>query len=88
MGVCTCAERSFSIFVFLVCKCILVIYCSFQNKNLYQNYKKINVFACEKKYFDSLALKPLQLYVNLVGPFVAYSEHFNLVYRQLKSSDK
>jgi hypothetical protein len=42
----------------------------------------------KKKYFDSLALKPMELYVNLVGPFVAYSVHFNLVYRQLKSSDK
>jgi hypothetical protein len=25
---------------FLVFKCILVIHCYFQNKNLYQNYKK------------------------------------------------
>jgi hypothetical protein len=42
----------------------------------------------EKKYFDSLALKPLGLYVNLVGHLVVYSQPFNLVYRQLKSSDK
>jgi hypothetical protein len=27
----------------------------------------------KKKYFDSLALKPLELYVNLVGRFVTYS---------------
>jgi hypothetical protein len=39
------------------------------------------VFLFEKKYFDSLALKPLELYVNLVGRFVAYSQSFNLVYR-------
>jgi hypothetical protein len=68
-------------FVFLVCKCILVIHCSFHNKNLYQNCLKKNVFAFEKKYFDSLALNPLGLYVNLLGPFVAYSQPFNLVYK-------
>jgi hypothetical protein len=33
----------------------------------------------KKKYFDSLALKPLGLYVNLVGHIVAYSQPFNLV---------
>jgi hypothetical protein len=37
--------------------------------------------AIEKKYFDSLALKPLDLYVNLLGLFVAYLESFNLVYK-------
>jgi hypothetical protein len=42
-------------------------------KNMYSHLKK--------KYFDSLALKPLELYVNLVGRFVAYSQSFNLVYR-------
>jgi hypothetical protein len=26
----------------------------------------------EKKYFDSLVLKPLELYVNLLSRFVAY----------------
>jgi hypothetical protein len=31
-------------------------------------------FAFEKKYFDSLPL-------NLLGPFVAYSQPFNLVYK-------
>jgi hypothetical protein len=35
----------------------------------------------KKKYFDSLALKPLELYVNLVGRFVAYPQSLNLVYR-------
>jgi hypothetical protein len=35
----------------------------------------------KKKYFDSLALKPLDLYVNLLGLFVAYLEPFNLVYK-------
>jgi hypothetical protein len=35
----------------------------------------------KKKYFDSLALKPLGLYVGLLGLFVAYSEPFNLVYK-------
>jgi hypothetical protein len=58
-------------FVFLVCKCILVIHCCFQNKNL--SYLK-------KIYFDSSALKFLGLYLNLLDPFVAYSQPFNLVY--------
>jgi hypothetical protein len=35
----------------------------------------------KKIYFDSLALKRLGLYVNLLGPFVAYSQPFNLVYK-------
>jgi hypothetical protein len=35
----------------------------------------------EKKYFDSLALKSLDLYVNLLGLFVAYLGPFNLVYK-------
>jgi hypothetical protein len=35
----------------------------------------------KKKFFDSLALKPLDLYVNLLGLFVAYLEAFNLVYK-------
>jgi hypothetical protein len=39
------------------------------------------VFLFEKKFFDSLALKLLELYANLVGRFVAYSQSFNLVYR-------
>jgi hypothetical protein len=38
-----------------------------------------------KFFFDSLALKNLGLYVNLLGPFlalvVAYSQPFNLVYK-------
>jgi hypothetical protein len=57
---------------FLVFKCILVIHCCFQNKNLYQNYKKKYVISFEKKYFDSLPLKPMGLYLNLLGHFVAY----------------
>jgi hypothetical protein len=32
-------------------------------------------------YFDSLALKRLELYLNLLGPFVAYSQRFDLVYK-------
>jgi hypothetical protein len=32
-------------------------------------------------FFDSLTLKPLGLYVNLIGHFVVYSQPFNLVYR-------
>jgi hypothetical protein len=43
--------------------------------------KKKYVFFFEKKYFDSLALKPLGLHVNLVDRLVAYSQPFNLVYR-------
>jgi hypothetical protein len=35
----------------------------------------------KKNFFDSLALKPLDLYVNLLGLFVAYLEAFNLVYK-------
>jgi hypothetical protein len=38
------------------------------------------MFAFKKKYFDSLILKTLGFYVNLVGHFVAYSQRFNLVY--------
>jgi hypothetical protein len=45
--------------LFFLCEVILVIHCCFQNKNL--------IF-----FFDSLVLKPLELYVNLVGQFVAY----------------
>jgi hypothetical protein len=33
----------------------------------------------KKKYFDSLALKSLDLYVNLLGVFVAYLGPFNLM---------
>jgi hypothetical protein len=32
-------------------------------------------------FFDSLTLKPLDLYVNLVDHLVAYSQPFNLVHR-------
>jgi hypothetical protein len=32
-------------------------------------------------YFDSLALKHLGLYVNLLDPLVVYSQTFNLVYK-------
>jgi hypothetical protein len=39
--------------------------------------KKKYVFAFENFFFDSLTLKPLGLYVNLVGHFVAYSQTFN-----------
>jgi hypothetical protein len=35
----------------------------------------------KKKYFGSLALQPLGLYVNLVSHLVVYSQPFNLVYR-------
>jgi hypothetical protein len=35
----------------------------------------------KKKYFDSLALKPLDLYVNLLGLFVVYLEPFNLMHK-------
>jgi hypothetical protein len=35
----------------------------------------------KKKDFDSLALKPLGLCMNLLGLFVAYSQPFNLVYK-------
>jgi hypothetical protein len=35
----------------------------------------------KKKSFDILALKPLDLYVNLLGLFVAYLERFNLVHK-------
>jgi hypothetical protein len=43
--------------------------------------KKVCMFPFEKKYCDSLALKPLGLYVNLVGHLLVYSQPFNLVYR-------
>jgi hypothetical protein len=63
--------------LFFLCVVILVIHCCFQNKNLSQNYllqKNIYLPFEKKKYFDSLTLKPLELYVNLVGRFVAYSQ--------------
>jgi hypothetical protein len=34
--------------------------------------KKKYVIPFEKKYFDSLVLKPLEVYVNLLSRFVAY----------------
>jgi hypothetical protein len=37
-------------------------------RHLFQKY----VFPFEKKYFDRLVLKPLDLYVNLLSRFVAY----------------
>jgi hypothetical protein len=49
-------------------------------KSLSELLKK-SVFPFGKKYFDSLILKHLGLYVNLLGPFVAYSQPFNLVYK-------
>jgi hypothetical protein len=38
-------------------------------------YVRIRIF-----FFDNLALKPLGLYLILLGNFVAYSQPFNLVY--------
>jgi hypothetical protein len=35
----------------------------------------------KKQHFDNLALKPLDLYVNLLVLFVAYLEPFNLLYK-------
>jgi hypothetical protein len=55
----------------VVFKCILVIHCCFQNKNL-RIIKKIYVIPFEKKHFDSLPLKHMGLYLNLLGHFVAY----------------
>jgi hypothetical protein len=46
------------------------------------------MLAFEKKIFHSLALKPLDLYVNLLGPFIGYLEPFNMVHKSLKSFDK
>jgi hypothetical protein len=46
-----------------------------QNGLLKKNY----VFPFEKKYFNSLALKPLRVHVSLLIFFVAYSQPFNLV---------
>jgi hypothetical protein len=43
--------------------------------------KKKYVSEFEKKKFDSLVLKPVGLYVILLGRFVAYSQPFNVVYR-------
>jgi hypothetical protein len=67
--------------LFFLCEVILVIHCCFRIKISIRITTKKYVFLFEKKYFDSLALKPLELYVNLVGRFVAYSQSFNLVYR-------
>jgi hypothetical protein len=46
------------------------------------------MFPFEKIFFDSLALRSLRLYVNLVGHLVACSQPFNLVYGWLGSSNK
>jgi hypothetical protein len=48
-----------------------IFYLNLELKNKY-------VFAFEKKYFDSLALG---LYLSLLGPFLADSQIFNLVYK-------
>jgi hypothetical protein len=53
-------------------------------QNIFVFRIKISIRISKTKYvfaFDSLALKPLGLYVNLVGHLVAYSQPFNLVYR-------
>jgi hypothetical protein len=49
---------------------------------------KISITISKKKYvlpfeffFDSLTLKPLGLYVNLVGHLVAYLQPFNFVHK-------
>jgi hypothetical protein len=56
---------------FLVFKCILVIHCCFQNKNLSELLKNL-LIPFEKFFFDSLPLKSMGLYLNLLGHFVAY----------------
>jgi hypothetical protein len=71
------ARHLFQKLVFFLCEVTLVIHCCFQNKilSLSEFPKKRYVFP-----FDSLTLKPLRLYVNLVSHFVAYSQPFNLVH--------
>jgi hypothetical protein len=46
-----------------------------------QCYRSVTVVYTLYIYFDSLALKRLRLYVNLLGPYVAYSQPCNLVYK-------
>jgi hypothetical protein len=41
-------------------------------KSLSELLKKKYVIPFEKKYFDCLVLKPLELYVNLLSRFVVY----------------
>jgi hypothetical protein len=65
---------------FLLYEVILVIHCCFQNKDVIRITKKRDV-PILKFCFDSLALKRLGLYVNLLGPYVAYPQPFNLVYK-------
>jgi hypothetical protein len=36
------------------------------------NFWYLSVIPCEKKYFDSLPLKSMGLYLNLLGHFIAY----------------
>jgi hypothetical protein len=48
-----------------------------------RSIKKIMWSHLKKFFFDSLALKPLDLYVNFLGLFVAYLEPFNLVHKCL-----
>jgi hypothetical protein len=52
-------------------KCILMM--RKQKKISIRITTKKSVFLFEKIFFDNLALKRLVLYVNLLGPYVAYS---------------
>jgi hypothetical protein len=49
-------------------------------KSLSELLKKSKCLHLKKK-IDSLPLKPLGLYINVLGLFVAYSQPFNLVYK-------
>jgi hypothetical protein len=73
---------AFFFFTFFLFFCYVSVYIVVYRINIsIRIIKKMYVFAFEKKYFDSLPLKPLGLYMNLLGPFVAYSQPFNLVYK-------
>jgi hypothetical protein len=59
-----------------------MLFSELKKKSLSELAKKKDVFLFEKKKdFDSLAFKRLGVYLNLLGPYVAYSQPFNLVYK-------
>jgi hypothetical protein len=60
----------------------MVYFVVFRMKIYIRITKKVCTYSyLKKKYFDSLSLKQLGLYVNLLDPFVAYSQPFNFVYK-------
>jgi hypothetical protein len=67
------ARRLFQkLVLFFYVKLYLLYIVVFRIKIFIRITKKKYVILFEKKYFDSLVLKPLELYVNLLSRFIAY----------------